>query len=91
MGLLATLTQPLQSLLTDRSTTVVVAGGAFSVLILAIVFNVLNQLLFKNPNEPPLAFHWVPFFGSTVVYGIDPYKFFFSCREKVIGPLRLCR
>jgi len=84
MGLLAALTQPLRDLLTNRSTAVVIAGGAFSVIVLAIVLNVLNQLLFKDPNEPPLVFHWVPFFGSTITYGIDPYKFFFSCREKVI-------
>lgn len=27
-------------------------------------------------------FHLVPFIGSTIAYGIDPYKFFFACREK---------
>lgn len=89
MGLLAALTQALRDLLTNRSTTVVIAGGAFSVLVLAIVLNVLSQLLFKDPNEPPLVFHWVPFFGSTITYGIDPYKFFFTCREKVVEALRL--
>lgn len=48
----------------------------------AVLLNVLSQVLFKNANEPPLVFHWVPFIGSTITYGIDPYKFFFSCREK---------
>lgn len=47
-----------------------------------ILLNVLRQLLFRNPTEPPLVFHLVPFIGSTIAYGIDPYKFFFACREK---------
>ena len=50
---------------------------------LAIVGNVLWQLLRKNPNEPPVVFHWAPLIGSTIEYGMDPYKFFFKCREKV--------
>ncbi|KXT06234.1 hypothetical protein AC578_9148 [Pseudocercospora eumusae] len=56
---------------------------AFSVFFAASIFlNVLRQLLFRNPNEPPLVFHYVPFIGSTISYGIDPYKFFFACRQK---------
>lgn len=55
----------------------------FSIFFAASVFlNVLRQLLFRNPNEPPLVFHYVPFIGSTISYGIDPYKFFFACRQK---------
>ncbi|KAL6228764.1 hypothetical protein BDW75DRAFT_226301 [Aspergillus navahoensis] len=56
--------------------------GLLSVVILAVVLNVLRQILFKNPNEPPVVFHWFPFIGSTISYGIDPYKFFFDCRAK---------
>ncbi|EAW11788.1 cytochrome P450 [Aspergillus clavatus NRRL 1] len=56
--------------------------GLLSLLAVAVVVNVLRQLLFKNPNEPPLVFHWFPFIGSTISYGIDPYKFFFDCRAK---------
>jgi sterol 14-demethylase len=48
----------------------------------AILINVASQILFRNPNEPPIVFHWVPVIGSTISYGIDPYHFFFSCREK---------
>jgi sterol 14alpha-demethylase len=57
------------------------------VLAAAILLNSLAQLLFKDLNEPPVVFHWVPFLGSTISYGIDPYKFFFSCQEKVSRPL----
>ena len=56
--------------------------GFAAVLSVLVIFNVLRQLLFKNPNEPPVVFHWFPFVGSTVTYGIHPYKFFFKCRAK---------
>lgn len=50
---------------------------------LIILVNVLVQLpIFRNPHEPPLVFHWVPLIGSTISYGMDPFKFFFACREK---------
>lgn len=58
----------------------IVFGGA---VLLSVVFNVVNQVLFKNPNEPPVVFHWFPFIGSTVTYGIDPPKFFKENRAKV--------
>ena len=84
MGILAAVTTSLPDPLLNKSTSVLIAGGIVSFFVIAIIFNVLGQLLFKDPNEPPLVFHWVPFIGSTITYGIDPYKFFFSCREKVL-------
>lgn len=84
MGVLAAVSEPLRNLLSNKSTSVVIAEGLLSFLVVAIVLNVLSQLLVKYPNEPPLVFYWVPFIGSTVTYGIDPYKFFFNCREKVL-------
>lgn len=84
MGVVAIVSEPLRDLLSNNSAGVVIAGGLLSFLVLAVVLNVLSQLLLKNPNEPPLVFHWVPFIGSTVTYGIDPYEFFFRCRQKVL-------
>lgn len=61
--------------------------GAYALLafVAVIVLNLVYQLLFRtlNRTNPPLVFHWIPFLGSTISYGMDPYKFFFSCREKV--------
>ena len=54
-----------------------------SIVIITVIANALKQMLLKNPNEPPLVFHWIPFIGSTVTYGIDPFKFFFDCQAKV--------
>ena len=48
----------------------------------AIAQNVIRQLYFSNPHRPPVVFHIFPLVGSTVQYGMDPYKFFFDCRAK---------
>ncbi|KAL2857984.1 cytochrome P450 [Aspergillus pseudoustus] len=47
-----------------------------------ITLNVTRQLFFRNENEPPMVFHWIPWLGSTITYGMDPYKFFFTNRKK---------
>ena len=82
MQLVATVVDPLGRMSVSQLAAVIgLTLAAFFTL--AVVANVLRQLLFKNPNEPPLVFHWVPVIGSTIEYGIDPYKFFFKCQEKV--------
>jgi sterol 14-demethylase len=83
MGILEHISGPLVEQISQRGLAVVLAAGFGAFLVLAVVLNVLNQLLFKNPNEPPVVFHWFPIIGSTITYGIDPYKFFFECRAKV--------
>jgi sterol 14-demethylase len=83
MGVLEIVAGPLAAQVSQRGTGVVVAAAFAAFLVLSVVLNVLKQLLFKNPNEPPVVFHWFPIIGSTVTYGIDPYKFFFECKEKV--------
>jgi sterol 14-demethylase len=62
-------------------TQIAVALAAF--VSVSVVLNVASQILFKNPNEPPLVFHWLPFIGSTVTYGMDPPSFFEKNRKKV--------
>jgi hypothetical protein len=82
MGILNEISTPLLDRLSGTSTWQI-AGIAFGAFItLSILINVIRQLLPQNPNEPPLVFHWVPFVGNTITYGIDPFKFFFACRKK---------
>ena len=83
MGLFATLLGPLAATVSGGSTSLLVAVSAAVLLVLTVILNVFKQLLLKNPNEPPVVFHWIPYIGSSVTYGLDPYAFFFSCREKV--------
>ena len=60
----------------------IVAALAF-ILVLTVLASVLQQTLLKKVDEPPVVFHWLPFIGSTVSYGIDPFKFLFQCQAKV--------
>ncbi|KAG0651148.1 Sterol 14-alpha demethylase [Hyphodiscus hymeniophilus] len=82
MGLMEAITDRLAEQVSQRGIGIVVAAGFAAFLTLAVVLNVLNQILFKNPNEPPVVFHWFPILGSTITYGMDPYKFFFANRAK---------
>lgn len=88
MGLLSTIAGQLPEGITQR-----LEGQPYYILILlaigsfiagSIFLNVISQLI-KDRNrgsDPPVVFHWVPFIGSTISYGIDPYIFFFNCRKK---------
>jgi len=82
MGLLALIAEPLQRLAASVPTWQLIVLSSLGFLLTAITLNILKQTLLKNPNEPPIVFHFVPFLGSTVTYGIDPFKFFFACKEK---------
>jgi hypothetical protein len=52
---------------------------------LSIVRHIAQQTLFVNKDEPPLVFSWVPLIGSTVDYGMNPYKFYMKYQKKVNG------
>ncbi|KAM0791873.1 hypothetical protein ACM66B_004128 [Microbotryomycetes sp. NB124-2] len=58
--------------------------GAF---VTVVVLNVLRQLVLpRDPTKPPEVFHYVPWIGCAVSYGMDPYKFWNDCRE-TYGPV----
>lgn len=73
--------QPAMAGLTDFALKLAATGA--SIIVIAVLWNLLRQIFFKNPHEPPLVFHWVPIIGSTITYGIDPLKFFAQCQAKV--------
>lgn len=83
MGLVALVLENVCQRCSNLSVWALGGLGLLAFLVVAVVLNVLRQILFKNPNEPPVVFHWFPFVGSTISYGIDPYKFFFDARAKV--------
>lgn len=53
------------------------------ILTATITGNVLQQILQRSLNEPPIVFHWFPVIGSTIAYGIDLFRFFHECKAKV--------
>lgn len=83
MGLLEEVAGPLSQQFSKLGTASQVGVVALTVIVLSVVLNVLNQLMFKNPNEPPMVFHWLPLIGSTVTYGMDPPRFFKENSQKV--------
>lgn len=94
MGLLQDLAGPLAARFSQLGAVSQVGAVLATVVFLAVFLNVLQQLLFKNPNEPPMVFHWFPFLGSTVTYGMDPPVFFRQMRKKVwccLALKKICR
>lgn len=83
MGLVALVLENVCQRCSNLSVWTLAGLGLLTFLVVVVVLNVLRQILFKNSNEPPVVFHWFPFVGSTISYGIDPYKFFFDARAKV--------
>lgn len=61
-------------------------GAAF---VLLVVGNIVHQLLPRRASEPPAVFHWIPFVGNAVEYGLEPYRFFKRQQKKVSVHLRL--
>lgn len=84
MGLLQEVAaHPLAREFQTFSTPYQVAIVLAALLGLSVVYHVASQILFKNPNEPPMVFSWFPIIGSTITYGMDPPTFFKENREKV--------
>ncbi|KAI1266800.1 cytochrome P450 51 [Xylariaceae sp. FL1019] len=82
MGLLQDVSGPVSQQFSQLS-IVSQAGAVFgAILFVSVLVNVLQQVLLKNPNEPPVVFHWFPLIGSTITYGMDPPRFFRENREK---------
>ncbi|KAK7745017.1 Lanosterol 14-alpha-demethylase [Cytospora paraplurivora] len=82
MGLLQDVAGPAAQHFDKLGTASQVAVVFVGFIVLSVILNVLNQIFNKNPNEPPVVFHWLPFIGSTVIYGMDPPTFFKENSEK---------
>ena len=82
MGLLETASNVCHALLAKLALWQVVLLAFSAFFTFAIILNVLSQVLFRDPSKPPVVWHLLPVLGSTITYGMDPFDFFFSCREK---------
>lgn len=83
MGFLQEIAGPLSQQFSQLGLGSQIGVVVATVLFVSVFFNVLRQVLFKNPNEPPVVFHWFPIIGSTITYGMDPPRFFHENRKKV--------
>ncbi|KAJ2905128.1 eburicol 14a-demethylase [Zalerion maritima] len=82
MGVLQDLLSPAVEQCSQLPLATQIAVGVGSFLFLVVFLNVVSQVLLKNPNEPPVVFHWFPIIGSTVTYGMDPPRFFQEMQQK---------
>ncbi|KAL7628693.1 Lanosterol 14-alpha-demethylase [Parahypoxylon ruwenzoriense] len=82
MGLLEEIQGPVSEYFFQLHPASQVGVVAAAVVFFSVILNVLQQILFRNPNEPPVVFHWFPFVGSTITYGMDPPRFFREMRAK---------
>jgi sterol 14-demethylase len=98
MGLLTTLTEPLDYLRATLPTYQLVLLGLFAFVAASVAWNVTRQLLFRDKTAPPEVWSWFPVLGNTYVhrhsattrtdfspriwYGMDPFDFFFACKQK---------
>lgn len=47
------------------------------------IYNIIWQLLYSlRRDRVPLVFYWIPWFGSAIPYGMQPYEFFADCQKK---------
>lgn len=84
MSLPATAAEEISGLLKAAAYTA--AGFALS-----LAFSVFRQLfLLRSKTEPPAVFHWIPYVGSAVAYGMDPVAFFEKYRAKVSAVPKSC-
>ncbi|GAA5978185.1 hypothetical protein JCM11641_001128 [Rhodosporidiobolus odoratus] len=64
--------------------TFAVCCSLFAIL---VILNALRQIFsLRDPTKPPKVFHYVPFIGCALSYGLDPLNFFERCRQKY-GPV----
>ncbi|KAI0116844.1 cytochrome P450 [Daldinia grandis] len=82
MGLIEDIQGPVSQYMSQLSIWSQVGVIVGAVLFLSVFLNILQQILFRNPNEPPVVFHWFPLVGSTITYGMDPPRFFRENRAK---------
>ncbi|KAI5296089.1 Lanosterol 14-alpha-demethylase [Ascosphaera acerosa] len=82
MGVLNDVAEHVLACCADHSPFLIASAGLAAFVVASVVINVLRQVLFKNPHEPPVVFHWLPIIGSTVTYGMNPFGFFEDCQKK---------
>ncbi|KAL6451155.1 ERG11 Lanosterol 14-alpha demethylase [Candida maltosa Xu316] len=52
-------------------------------VVVPFVYNLLSQFIYSlRKDRVPMVFYWIPWVGSAVQFGQQPYEFFEDCRKK---------
>ncbi|KAK3341390.1 eburicol 14a-demethylase [Lasiosphaeria hispida] len=82
MGILQEVAGPLSQRFSELGLGSQIGISIAAFLVVSVILNVIQQLLFRNHNEPPVIFHLFPIIGSTITYGMDPPRFLKENRAK---------
>ncbi|CEP21109.1 CP51 [Cyberlindnera jadinii] len=53
------------------------------VLLLPFIYTLVWQFVYSfRKDRVPLVFYWIPWLGSAIPYGMQPYEFFADCQKK---------
>lgn len=54
-----------------------------TLVLIPFIYNITWQFLYSlRKDRVPLVFYWIPWFGSAIPYGMQPYEFFTDCQKK---------
>lgn len=52
-------------------------------ILLPFIYSLTWQFLYSfRKDRAPMVFYWIPWVGSAVTYGMQPYEFFTECQKK---------
>lgn len=72
-----------QAVLVDFLLSMTLSQKLLAVLAIPFLYSWTYQLLYKlRKDRAPLVWYWIPWFGSAVGYGMEPYIFFQKCQEQ---------
>ncbi|EXF81456.1 14-alpha sterol demethylase Cyp51A [Colletotrichum fioriniae PJ7] len=66
----------------DLSSLATIAFYGFVGLVVSVLVNACRQTFFHGKSEPPAVFHWIPYIGNAISYGMDPVAFFVKYRAR---------
>ncbi|PVU92872.1 hypothetical protein BB561_003573 [Smittium simulii] len=59
-----------------------IASILFGLLLTAIIWAQVEQLVNHDDSQPPMVWYWIPFIGSMITFGIQPMTFMRKNRAK---------
>lgn len=79
---MAVLTDVLTSIVDYARSRSIIEQVSF-LIVAPFIYNIVWQLWYSTRKDrAPMVFHWFPWVGSAITYGMQPYEFFEKSRQK---------
>ncbi|GMF01106.1 unnamed protein product [Ambrosiozyma monospora] len=86
MGAIQTLIEEVQTLGTQALQNFLALSLVQQILLVVFfpfLYSLVWQAIYAMRNDRvPMVHYWIPWVGSAVVYGMQPYEFFHQCQQK---------